>query len=69
MQRNSKTMCVCKNEAGLVMLQDGGYAESSGGLKLKKTMQIGVNCESCECQFKELGANRKPYTVLLSRGE
>lgn len=32
-------------------------------------MQISVNCESCECQFKELGANRKSYTVLLSRGE
>lgn len=35
MQRNSKTMCVCKTEAGPVMLQNGGYAEISGGLRLK----------------------------------
>lgn len=35
MQRNSNTMCVCKTEAGPMMLQDGGYAEISGVLRLK----------------------------------
>lgn len=63
-------MCVYKTEAGPVMLQDEGYEEEQWRTEAKKKkIQISVSYESCESQFKELEANGKSYTVLLSRGE
>lgn len=65
MYKEQQVMHACRAAGGLVMLQSEDMQSSRGGLGLKS--QIGVNCKSCECQFKETSTNAKSPMALLNR--
>lgn len=63
--KEQQVLHACRTAGGLVMLQSEDTQSSSGELGLKS--QTGVNCKSCECQFKELSPNAKSPLALLNR--